>query len=196
MTAQLSLSNICINARGNKTATLLDGNQRLVNSFNEPARCLFGPSTFDKDESAARQGVPFELTQELSEFFSRLDVWAKTYIEQESERLLGKQLTTAQVEAGYVSCVKETPGKSPLLKLKLNMQHSAKPCRFWHADGTEAPWPLDWAIPFQIRVKVSHMWIMGAKERAEFGFVCLLEDAMAKQQPAAFPFGKSIPEDM
>ena len=189
----LSLSNVCINGRGNKTATLLDGSERLVTTFDEPARCLFGPSTFDKDESAARQGIPFELTQELSEFFTHLDTWAKGYIEKESERLLGKQLTKDQVEAGYVSCVKEAPGKSPLVKLKINMQNSAKPCRFWHADGSEAPWPLEWQIPFQIRLKASHLWVMGAGPRAEFGFVCLLEDAMAKQQPAAFPFGKSIP---
>ena len=118
MTANLSLSAININARGNKTSTLLDGNQRLVTTFAEPARCLFGPSTFDKDEGAARQGVPFELTQELSELFSHLDVWAKTYIEKESERLLGKELTKEQVESSYVSCVKETHGKFPLLKLK------------------------------------------------------------------------------
>ena len=114
----LTLSALNINSRGNKTATVLDGGQRLVQTFTEPARCLFGPSNFDKDESAARQGIPFELTQEMSEFFTKLDVWAKDYIEQESERLLGKVLTKEQVEQGYVSCVKETPGKAPLLKLK------------------------------------------------------------------------------
>ena len=115
---------------------------------------------------------PFELTQEMSEFFTKLDVWAKQYIEEHSERLLGKPLTKEQVEQGYVSCVKESPGKPPLLKLKINMAHSAKPCRFWHPDGSEAPWPQDFAMPFQLRVKVSHLWIMGAA-RAEFGFVCL-----------------------
>ena len=192
----LSLSNTTVNGRGNKTASCLDGKERFVTSFEEPARCLFGPSTFDKDEAAVRQGLPFELTQELSEFFTHLDVWAKAYIEKESERLLGKQLSKEQVEAGYVSCVKETAGKSPLAKLKINMPNSARPCRFWHADGSEAPWPQDWAIPFQIRVKISHLWIMGSKERAEFGFVALLEDAMAKQAPPAFPFGKAIPDAM
>ena len=75
------------------------------------------------------------------------------------------------------------------------MQNSAKPCRFWHPDGTEAPWPQEWQIPFQIRIKVSHLWIMGAGPRAEFGFGTLLEDALPKQQPAAFPFGKSIPTE-
>ena len=79
------------------------------------------------------------------------------YIEKESERLMGKQLTKEQVEASYVSCVKETPGKSPLLKLKINMPNSAKPCRFWNPDSSEAPWPLDWAVPFQMRIKVSHL---------------------------------------
>ena len=70
------------------------------------------------------------------------------------------------------------------------MLNSAKPCRFWNPDSSEAPWPLDWAVPFQMRIKVSHLWIMGAKERAEFGFVCLLEDAMPQQIQHAFPFGK------
>ena len=190
--ANLSLSALNINARGNKTATLLNGSQRLVQTFAEPARCLFGPSTFDKDEGAARQGIPFELTQEMSEFFTKLDITAKTLIEQESERLLGKVLTKDQVEAAYVSCVKESPGKPPLLKLKLNMSHSAKPCRFWHPDGSEAPWPQDWAIPFQIRIKVSHLWVMGSGPRAEFGFVCLLEDAMPQRVVHAFPFGKPL----
>ena len=126
MTANLSLSAVNINARGNKTATLLDGNQRLVTTFAEPARCLFGPSTFDKDEGAARQGVPFELTQEVSEFFSHLDVWARTYIEQESERLFfGKQLSAEQVASGYVSCVTETPGTSPLLNFKINSANAS-----------------------------------------------------------------------
>ena len=163
-----------------------------MQTFAEPARCLFGPSNFDKDESAARQGIPFELTQEMSEFFTKLDILAKTLIEQESERLLGKVLTPEQVEAAYVSCVKETPGKLPLLKLKINMQHSAKPCRFWNPDGSEAPWPQDWALPFQIRIKVSHLWIMGTGPRAEFGFVCLLEDAMPQRVVHAFPFGKPL----
>ena len=189
--ANLSLSALNINARGNKTATLLNGSQRLVQTFAEPARCLFGPSTFDKDEGAARQGIPFELTQEMSEFFTKLDITAKTLIEQESERLLGKVLTKDQVEAAYVSCVKESPGKPPLLKLKINMAHSAKPCRFWHPDSSEAPWPQDFAMPFQLRVKVSHLWIMGAA-RAEFGFVCLLEDAMSQRVVHAFPFGKTL----
>ena len=193
--ANLSLSALHLYSRGNKTATLLDGTQRLVQTFAEPARCLFGPSNFDKDESAARQGIPFELTQEMSEFFTKLDVWAKQYIEEHSERLLGKVLTKDQVEAAYVSCVKESTGKPPLLKLKINMSHSAKPCRFWHPDGSEAPWPQDFAMPFQLRVKVSHLWIMGAA-RAEFGFVCLLEDAMPQRVVHAFPFGKPMPGGM
>ena len=162
-------------------------------SPNPPAASS-APSTFDKDESAARQGIPFELTQEMSEFFfTTFDITAKTLIEQESQRLLGKSLTKEEVEQSYVSCVKESPGKPPLLKLKISMPNSAKPCRVWNPDGSEAPWPQDWALPFQIRIKVSHLWIMGATPRTEFGFVCLLEDAMPQRVVHAFPFGKPYP---
>ena len=193
--AKLSLSNLNINRCGNTTAILLSGSERLEHTFNEPARCLFGPCTFDRDEQAMRQGIPFELTQEMSEFFTSLDVWAKEYIEKESERLLGKQLTGDQIDCAYCSNVKESPGKAPLLKLKINMQNSAKPCRIWNPDGTEAPWPQDWCVPFKMRIQVSHLWIMGTQARAECGFVCLLEDAMPQRIEHAFPFGKPIPTD-
>ena len=157
-------------------------------TFKEPAQCLFGPSTYEKDEAAARQGVPFALTQDISEFVTSLDLWAKAYIEKESERLLGKALTTEQVEAAYNSCIKTSP-KGSLLKLKINMPNSAKPCRFWNADGSQAEWPLDWGIDFKLKLKISHLWIMGSGPRAEFGLVCLLEDCMPRKQVHAFPFG-------
>ncbi len=96
--AKLNLSNLNIHSHGNKTAILLHGSERIKPTFNEPARCLFCPSTFDKDEQAQRHGIPFELTQEMSELFTSLDTLAKSYIEQDSERLLGKQLTKDQID--------------------------------------------------------------------------------------------------
>ena len=94
-----------------------------------------------------RQGIPFELTQKMSEFFTDLDAWAKDYVEKESERLLGKQLTKDQIDCAYCSYVKESPGKQPLLKFKINMPNSAKPCRIWNSDGSQAEWPQDWCVP-------------------------------------------------
>ena len=64
--AKLSLSNLNINGRGNKTGILIYGSERLEHTFNEPARCLFGPSAFGWDEQVMRQGIPFELAQEMS----------------------------------------------------------------------------------------------------------------------------------
>ena len=98
---QFKFSNVNISARGSKSATLLQGAERVSTTFKEPAQCLFGPSTYEKDEAADRQGVPFALAQEISEFFNSLELWPKGYIEQKSERLLGKALTAEQVEAAY-----------------------------------------------------------------------------------------------
>ena len=132
----------------------------------------------------------------MSEFFTSLDVWAKDYIEKHSERLLGKQLTKDQIDGAYCNCVKEfTVSKAPLLKLKINMHNSMKPCRFWNADGSQADWPQDWCVPFKMRIKISHLWVMGVKERSECGFVCLIEDAMPQHIQHAFPFGQPIPMD-
>ena len=190
--AKLSLSNLNINGRGNKTGILIYGSERLEHTFNEPARCLFGPSAFGWDEQAMRQGIPFELTQEMSEFFTSLDVWAKEYIEKESERLLGKQLTGDHIDCAYCSCVTETSGKSPLLKFKLSMPNSAKPCRIWNRDGSQVEWPQYLCVPFKMRIKISHLCVMGVKERSECGFVCLLEGALLQRIEHAFPSGQAI----
>ena len=53
-----------------------------------------------------------------------------------------------------------THGKAPLLKLKINMPSSAKPCRFWIPDSNQAEWPMGWAAPFKMRISVSHSLII------------------------------------
>ena len=185
--SNLKLSPVNISGRGVKTSTLLNGKERLDTVFLEPTQCLFAPSTFDKDPDATRQGIPFAITQEISEFFTSLDIWAKKYIEDESERLTGKELSAEQVDFAYKSCIKDTP-KGSLLKLKINMPNSARPCKFWDSDGKETDWPIDWNTEFKMRIRISHLYIMGAGAKAEFGFVCIAEDLLPQKTIRASPF--------
>ena len=107
-----------------------------------------------------------------------------------SERLLGKQLTREQVEFAYVSNIKRAEGKAPLAKFKINMPGSNKPARCWTEDGKPADFITDWVgKTLKIKIMVSHLWVMGSAAKAEFGFVCLLTDAMAQKEPeVAFLF--------
>ena len=122
----LSISNILVNGRGNKSGILLNGKERHFVTFDESVRCLFPPSNFDKDESAQRMTINFELSAEISDWFTQFDTWAKEYLQQNSERLFGQLLTADQVEYQYISCVKEGKG----CNFKINMPNSPRPCRF------------------------------------------------------------------
>ena len=57
-------------------------------------------------------------------------------------------------------------------------------------DGNEADWPVDWNTEFRMRLRVSHLYIMGAGIKAEFGFICLIEDLLPQKQVRASPFTK------
>ena len=139
----MKFSTVNVSAHGSKSAVLLDGADRVVVNFKNPIQCLVAPSTFEKDPDAARQSLPMTLTEEVAEYFAALDETCIDMIHKDSERLLGKQLTKEQVQAGYVSCVKSN-AKGTMVKLKINTYNSQLPCRFWNKDGSPGEWPSDW----------------------------------------------------
>ena len=53
------------------------------------------------------------------------------------------------------------------------------------------PFPASWTQCFKLRVKCSHLWMMGAKDKS-FGFVMICEDLCPKAQVAASPWAKTI----
>ena len=150
----------------------------------------FQPGSYDRDESALRQNVVVRPNEEVQEFFRQLDEWAVDYLTEHSERLFGKQLPRDQVGFAYVPVIKTPEGKLPGVKLKINMPGSQKPIRCWSEDGEPSDFFQDWAgRSMKLKILVSHLSVMGSASKAEFGFVCLLTDAMArKQQAIVFPF--------
>ena len=187
----LTLQNIVVNARGGKASIILRDGERFAHTFELPAESPFQPGNHDKDDTALRQNIVFRGNEELDRFFGDLDTWAVEYITEHSERLLGKELPAGQVGANYVSNVKNTDGRPPLVKLKLNMPGSSKPTRCWDAEGQEVDFIRDWAgRSFEIKALVSHLWLMGSSTKAEFGFVVLVTDVMEKKTVHSFPFAK------
>ena len=186
----LSISGINVSSRGSKSALVLKDNKRFSHVFEQPVECVFQPGSYDRDEAALRQNVVFRSSQEMEEFLNQLDEWAIDYLTEHSERLFGKTLTKEQVSFGYVPVLKKPEGKLPLLKFKINMPGSQRPLRCWNENKGPADFIQDWAgRSMQLKILVSHLWVMGSGGKAEYGFVCLLTDVMAmKQQAIAFPF--------
>ena len=187
----LTLQNIVVNARGGKASILLRDGERLTHTFDLPVQAPFQPGNHDKDDTALRQNIVFRCNDEVDKFFGELDTWATAYITEHSERLLGKELPAGQIETNYISSIKQSEGRPPLVKFKLNMPGSNKQTRCWDAEGQEVDFIRDWAgRDFKLRVLVSHLWLMGSCEKSEFGFVVLITDVLEKKTVHAFPFTK------
>ena len=93
------------------------------------------------------------------------------------------------MKKGYVSCLKKRADGPELVRLKLNMAEP-RPCRFWNKAKEQVAPPASWGEqPLQLRVLVSHLWVMGSGAQAEFGLLCLVVDAMCER-----PEGVACPE--
>ena len=186
----LTISGINVSSRGTKSALIFKSEERFSHVFEQPVECVFQPGSYDRDDAALRQNVVFRPTQEMEQFFDELDQWAVDYLTEHSERLFGKTLSKDTIKFGYVPVLKRPEGKLPLVKFKINMPGSQKPLRCWNENKEPADFIQDWAgRSMQLKILVSHLWIMGSGGKAEFGFVCLLTDVMAmKQQAVMFPF--------
>ena len=157
--------------------------------FEQPAESPFAPGNHDKDDSALRQYIVFRLNEEIESFFNELETWAPPYIEEHSERLLGKTLTPEQVDFGLVRNVKRAEGRQPLVKFKLNMPGSSKPTRCWDENKCPVEWISDWVgKSIKLKMFVSHLWVMGSGSKAEFGFVVIVTGALEEKQIFDFPF--------
>ena len=174
--------------RGPKRALLAtEAGELVVKTFRQPTTSPYGSSCYDKESSESRQSFAVLVMDELSDRFLALDAWAKEYVEEHSQRLLGKKLNTEQVEKAYVSCLKKRADSPELLRLKLNTAEP-KPCRFWSLkkEETEPPTSCE-DQPWQLRNLFSHLWVMGAGAQCEIGLVCLVTDAMVMQRSRVCP---------
>ena len=191
----LSLQNIVVNARGGKASVILRDGERFIQTFELAVESPFQPGNHDKDDSALRQNIVFRCNEELAKFFEDLDTWAVDYIADHSERILGKELPIGQIQANYISSIKQSDGRPPLVKCKLNMPGSNKQTRCWDAEGQEIDFIRDWAgKAFKIKALVSHLWLMGSAAKSEFGFVVLVTDVMEKKTIHTFPFARQTDE--
>ena len=89
-TANLSLSEPIISARGAKSCALTDGQDGKVlfqlGSAATPTSTPFGASSFN-EEASTRKTIDFRLTPEQDEAWKAFDDWAVAYLAEHSERL-------------------------------------------------------------------------------------------------------------
>lgn len=187
--SSLVINDVVISPKGAKYAAITTNGTRPSYAHGEFVRAPFGPSNFDKDESAPRQTLEFRTDATMRQFFESLDAWAKSYILQHSESLFKKKLTAEQIEERYVSVLKQHPAHDALLKTKINMANSATPCRIWNEAGERVQLPTYWRhVECKPRIQISNLWIMSA----QFGLVLQITDLLVREERHEFPWAEEM----
>ena len=176
-----------VNAKGAKFAPLTCDGQKLTKTFGSqqaPLRTQFGPSSFDNSDSG-RKNFDLICDGAMTSFLSELDSWAKRYIEEHSQRILGKPMTAEQVSDSYRSLLQQRGSYPANLRCKINISGSKK-TRLWSADGVEREPPESWqSAMYAAKVEFSHLYLMGQRD---CGIVVNITDLQIFDQPVTCPF--------
>ena len=185
------LSDQTVSSKGQKSCTLTADHQPVRFQLGEALRTRFGASTFDKNVDAVRRNLDFDIDDEVAlARLKEIDAWALEYITANSERLLKKQLSRAEVENGYTPLVR-TYGSSCSVKTKLNIRGS-RSATLWNEKGEqilEPPSEGTWQdFAYTPYVAIPQLWIM----QGTFGLL-LEATALMLQAPAATnPFAPKV----
>ena len=185
--AKIELADPQVNAKGAKFCPLLSEGQKLTKTFGSqqaPLRSQWGPSCFDNSDSG-RKNFDLLCDESMISFLTALDTWAKGYIKEHSQRILGKQLTAEQIEDSYRPVLQQKGSYPANLRCKINISGGRK-TRLWSTDGTERDPPDSWqGAMYAARVEFSHLYLMGQRD---CGIVVNLTDLQVFDQPVACPF--------
>ena len=184
--ANMHLSDPQVNAKGAKFCPLLNEGQKLTQTFGTqeaPLRTQWGPSSLDSSE--ARKNFDLLCDEAMISYLTALDKWAKKYIQEHSQRILGKPITAEQVEDSYKPLVQQKGSYPANLRCKINLSGPRK-TRLWSAEGSERDPPASWQSAMHAaKVEFSHLYLMGQRD---CGIFVNLTDLQVFDQPMECPF--------
>ena len=166
-------------AKGSKTCLLTVDGKPMAYQPGSWVTCPFGITSWEED--VERKNLEVRCTPELESFFSGLDEWAITYVSQNSNRLLKKQLGEQTIRENYKSPMNKKADYPALLRTKVNTL-GPKAVRFWDAHGRSTEQPEDWrAVECSLMLHIRSLWIMGST----FGWTIECSDVQVLSLPHA-----------
>ena len=185
--ASMQFADPQVNAKGAKFAPLLCEGKKLTKTFGSkqaPLRSQFGPSCFDNSDSG-RKNFDLICDSEMASFLSEIDSWARGYLVEHSQRILGKSMTAEQVQDSYRPLLQQRGSYPANLRCKINISGSKK-TRLWSEHGLERDPPESWqSAMYAAKVEFSHLYLMGQRD---CGIVVNLTDLQVLDQPMTCPF--------
>ena len=157
------LSDQATSSKGQKSCQLTSEHQSVRFQLGTSLRTRFGASCFEKGVDAPRRNLDFDITdqEEVHSKLLEIDSWVLDYITQNSERLLKKKITRAEVESAYTPLVRQY-GAGSSCKTKINLR-GLRACTFWNEEGEEIKAPDDgtWTeFAYDVFVAIPQLWIM------------------------------------
>lgn len=185
--AKMQLADPQVNTKGAKFCPLLSDGQKITKTFGSqevPLRSQWGPSSFDNSD-AGRKNFDLLCDSSMISFLGEIDKWAKEYITEHSQRILGKQMTAEQVQDSYRPLLQQRGSYPANLRCKINLAGVRK-TRLWGADGQPREAPDSWqCASYAAKVEFSHLYLMGQRD---CGIVVNLTDLQIFDHDMECPF--------
>jgi len=184
------LSDQSISSKGQKSCQLTADHQPVRFQLGDGLRTRFGASTFDKVD-VPRRNLDFDLEEGATlERLKATDAWAIEYLTANSERLLKKKLSRAEVENGYTPLVR-TYGSCSSVKTKINIRGS-RSATLWNESGEqilEPPADGTWQdFAYSVHCAIPQLWIMAGS----FGLLLETTALMLSAPAANNPFAPKV----
>ena len=152
-----------------------------VGTSSCPVSSPFGASTYGNEEGMTRKTLELSLEAEHLPQWEAITAWARSYTEQNSERLFKRKLGKEQVLENFKAPTKQTGDYKPLLRCKIQTV-GARSVRCWDTSGAQVPLPEDLrGVPMSVKIRLDRLWIMSK----EFGLVAEITDIQLHDSDAA-----------
>ena len=181
----LVLQDVITTSRGAKQILLTrsDGKPSIWQS-KEAMQPAFEASAFG-DDTATRVNLVFTPTNEVCAQVQRFDLWCKSELVKESQRLFGQALSADEIERRYQSPLRRSD-KNGILSFRVKMNREGRcAVRCWDTFRQARAQPASWIACSVIpRLALRSLWVMNK----EVGPIFEITDALLDEAPMECPF--------
>jgi len=182
------LADASSNQKGLKTCALSYDGLPVSFALGKGLHTRYGATTWDKSSDAIRRNLDFDITSasDIKQVLSEIDEWTKGYIEDNSERLLGRKMTKDEVYWNYKPLLLDTMGKQGI-RTKITLAGNYA-CSFWDVDRnpTTPPENGQWRnYQYDVIVSLPRLYVMSC---GTIGWVCESKALQLKDLTLDCPF--------
>jgi hypothetical protein len=138
----LTLGDVTVTGRGAKQVGICGPNSQIAAWTLDAMSVAYEPSAY-QDPQATRVNIVFRPTPEILSFMDALDNWVLEQVASNSERIVGKPRSDAQLRDMYQPIVKRSEKFPPQIKSQVNLE-APSALRCWDLEKNPRAAPSLW----------------------------------------------------